>query len=58
MMRDKPPLFYVWVWRWGITVRMFRRLFQVIPIKRELFSQRHDESRIRIFGLSFKLFGD
>jgi hypothetical protein len=51
------PCFYLNVWSRGVTVRFAWRLFQVIPICDELFSQRQDRERIRFCGLSIKLFG-
>jgi len=51
------PMFGVWIWRDGITVVLFRKLFQCRTVKGELFSQRNDKARIRIFGCSIKLFG-
>lgn len=51
------PLFGFWLWRSGVTVVLFRRLFQVKFERDELPSQRLDTSRIRLCGLSVKLFG-
>ncbi len=51
------PRFRLWIWQWGITARLFGWLFQVKLIRDEIFSQRHDTRRIRLMGLSIKLFG-
>jgi len=57
LCKRTPPRFAFWIWRWGITARIFGRLFQVKLRQDELFSQRHDTRRIRIAGLSIKVFG-
>ena len=51
------PMFAAWVWRYGVTLRIFWRLFQVKLVRDEIFSQRCDPWRMRLFGLSIKLFG-
>lgn len=51
------PCFGLWVSRKGITVRFFWMLFQIVRTESELFSQRNDKYRIRLFGWSVKLFG-
>lgn len=51
------PWFGVWKLKTGITVVLFKYLFQIKLVSDELFSQRYDNSRIRIYGLSVKLFG-
>jgi hypothetical protein len=51
------PMFAFWAGEGCLTIVAFQKMFQVKPIARELFSQRQDASRIRIFGLSLKLFG-
>ncbi len=40
-----------------LTMRVFWMLFQVKRVDDELFSQRQDRWRIRVFGWSIKLFG-
>jgi hypothetical protein len=51
------PWFGVFLLARGVTVVCFGKLFQAKLQKDELFSQRNDKTRIRVFGLSFKLFG-
>ncbi len=53
----KSSMFRLWLGPWLITVCVFGRLFQVKRVRDELFSQRNDRWRIRLFGLSIKLFG-
>lgn len=53
----KRPFSWVWFWQWGVTVVFAWKLFQIQRVKDELYSQRHDPWRIRLCGLSIKLFG-
>jgi hypothetical protein len=52
------PMFGVWFWRHGVTIRLFGWLFQFKRTRDEMFSQRHDSRRIRALGVSIKLFGE
>jgi hypothetical protein len=48
------PKMKLWAWKWGATLRIGRMFFQVKRQRDELFSQRHDNKRLRILGLSAK----
>lgn len=56
-MIARRPMFGVWIWSRGITIVLFRRLFQAKLASDELHSQRGDSNRLRLLGLSFKFFG-
>ena len=51
------PYWGLWWWRRGLTVRAFGWLFQMKCQKDELCSQRRDPWRVRVLGLSIKMFG-
>ena len=50
-------MFGIWVGDGCLSIVAFWKLFQIKPVSRELFSQRNDASRLRVFGWSVKLFG-
>lgn len=54
---DNRPMFGVWIWHAGVTLVLFRRLFQIKRASDEMWSQRNDTRRLRFLGLSVKLFG-
>lgn len=61
MTTSNTPCFGLW-FSWSsearcVTVRCLWRLFQVKRVRDELFSQRQDRWRLRLFGWSVKLFG-
>ena len=53
------PCFGVWARKRppSLTLRIFWCLFQIKRVEDELFSQRQDKRRIRVYGWSIKLFG-
>ena len=55
--RELITYFGVWLGPWIVTLRVFGWLFQVKLVKNELISQRQDRWRMRMFGVSVKLFG-
>ncbi len=57
MLPNGKPLFGIWLAPWLCTVRLFGWLFQIKRVRDELFSQREDRHRIRVLGVSIKLFG-
>ncbi len=59
-MFGRKPMFWIWLPDQRcrtLTMRVFWMLFQVKRVDDELFSQRQDRWRIRVFGWSIKLFG-
>lgn len=51
----KIPMFGYFPIERGFGVRFFWIYFQAKPIANELYSQRNDKWRLRVFGWSFKI---
>lgn len=48
----KKPMFGIWLWRWGMTIRVIGRVMQIKLVRDEMFSQRMDTRRWRVLGMS------